>query len=218
MCSPAPIAGSAPGSATPRSAGPSSRRSPKALAARPRHCGAAVGRRCSEGCRAPLPQLRDNMQREAESRPCDPPQGHADQIVSRPRLANPLAQAFRRLGSEVHLVSTAENLMPGDAPEAGELIRRRFEHEELRIHLGFKAVRAGGGRLTVQGPAGARELPYDALLLGTGRKPNVEQLGLEAAGVRFRSDGAEVDEYLRPSNPNIYAAGDRAFPQKINHT
>ena len=39
--------------------------------------------------------------------------------------------------------------------EAGELIRRRFEHEELRLHLGFKAVRAGGGRLTVQGPAGA---------------------------------------------------------------
>ena len=66
-----------------------------------------------------------------------------------------LAQEFRRLGSEVHLVSTTENLMPGDAPEAGELIRRRFEHEELRLHLGFKAVRAGGGRLTVQGPAGA---------------------------------------------------------------
>jgi len=113
------------------------------------------------------------------------------------------------------LVSTAENLMPGDAPEAGELIRRRFEHEELRIHLGFKAVRAGGGRLTVQGPAGARELPYDALLLGAGRKANIEQLGLEVADVRFGSDGVEVDDYLRTSNPNIYAAGDVAFPQKF---
>jgi hypothetical protein len=55
------------------------------------------------------------------------------------------------------------------------------------------------------------------LLLGAGRKPNVEQLGLEAASVRFRRDGAEVDEYLRTSNPDIYAAGDVAFPHKFTH-
>ena len=78
-------------------------------------------------------------------------------------------------------------------------------------------MRAGGRRLTVQGPTGARELAYNALLLGTGRKPNVEQLGLEAADVRFGRDGVEADEYLRTSNPNIYAAGDVAFPQKFTH-
>ena len=132
-------------------------------------------------------------------------------------LACELAQAFHRLGSEVDLVSDTETLMPRDEPETGELIRRRFEQEGLRLHLGYKAVRAGGGRLTVQGPAGTRELPYDALLLGTGRKPNVEQLGLEAAGVRLGRHGVEVDEYLRTSNPNIYAAGDVAFPQKFTH-
>ena len=97
------------------------------------------------------------------------------------------------------------------------MIRRRFEHEGLRLHLGFKAVRVSSGRLTVQGPAGTRELPYDALLLGTGRKANVEDLGIEAAGVRPGKDGVEVDEHLRTSNPNIYAAGDVAFPQKLTH-
>ncbi len=132
-------------------------------------------------------------------------------------LACELAQAFHRLGSEVDLVSDTETLMPRDEPETGELIRRRFEQEGLRLHLGYKAVRAGGGRLTVQGPAGTRELPYDALLLGAGRKPNVEQLGLEAAGVRLGRHGVEVDEYLRTSNPNTYAAGDVAFPQKFTH-
>jgi pyruvate/2-oxoglutarate dehydrogenase complex dihydrolipoamide dehydrogenase (E3) component len=132
-------------------------------------------------------------------------------------LACELAQAFRRLGSEVDLVSGTEYLMPRDEPAPGELVRRRFEHEGVRLHLGFKAVRAGGGRLTVQGPAGARELPYDALLLGTGRKPKVEELGLEAADVRFGSGGVEVDEHLRTSNPNIYAAGDVSFPQKFTH-
>src|SRR4029077_7841369 len=128
-----------------------------------------------------------------------------------------LAQAFRRLGSEVDLVSATENLLPRDEPAAGGRLRRRREQQGVRLHLGFRAVRAGGGRLTVQGPAGTRELSYDALLLGAGRKPNAEQLGLEAASVRFSRDGAEVDEYLRTSNPDIYAAGDVAFPQKFTH-
>jgi pyruvate/2-oxoglutarate dehydrogenase complex dihydrolipoamide dehydrogenase (E3) component len=128
-----------------------------------------------------------------------------------------LAQAFRRLGSEVDLIDATETLLPRDEPEAGELIRRRFEREGLRLHLGTRAVRAGRGRLTVQGPAGTRELPYDALLLGTGRKPNIDGLSLEAAGVRLDNGGVQVDEYLRTSNPDVYAAGDVAFPQKFTH-
>src|SRR5262245_8602227 len=132
-------------------------------------------------------------------------------------LACELAQAFRRLGSEVDLVGDTKNLMPRDEPEAGELIRRRFEQEGLKLHLGSKAVRAGGGRLTVRGPTGTRELAYDALLLGTGRKPNVEHLDLKTAGVRFSDNGVQVDEYLRTSNLNVFAAGDVAFPEKFTH-
>src|SRR5215510_9062422 len=73
-------------------------------------------------------------------------------------LACELAQAFRRLGSEVDLVSHTKNLMSRDEPKAGELIRSRFEQEGLTLHLGFKAVRVGNGRLTVQGPTGPHEL------------------------------------------------------------
>jgi pyruvate/2-oxoglutarate dehydrogenase complex dihydrolipoamide dehydrogenase (E3) component len=127
-----------------------------------------------------------------------------------------LAQAFRRLGSEVDLVSDTETLLPRDEPEAGELIQSRLEREGVRLHLGSKAVRAGDGRLTVHGQA-KRELPYDALLLGAGRKANTEDLGLEAANVRVGRDGVEVDEHLRTSNPNVYAAGDVAFPEKFTH-
>ncbi|MET7400557.1 FAD-dependent oxidoreductase [Dactylosporangium sp. NPDC005572] len=128
-----------------------------------------------------------------------------------------LAQAFRRLGSEVDLVSHPTALLPHDEPEVGELIRRRFEQEGIRLHLGFMAVRAGAGRLLALGPGGTRELSYDALLLGTGRKANVEHLDLDAAGVHVASDGVEVDEYLSTSNPDIYAAGDATLAQKFTH-
>ena len=138
-------------------------------------------------------------------------------VIGSGPLGCELAQAFRRLGSEVDLVSHPRTLLPNGEPEARELIRRRFEQEGLRLHLGFKAARADSGRLLVQGTGGTRELPYDALLLGTGRKANVEHLDLGAAGVRVDSDGVEVDEYLCTSNPGIYAIGDATFPQKFTH-
>ncbi|MGW5361963.1 FAD-dependent oxidoreductase [Actinopolymorpha pittospori] len=138
-------------------------------------------------------------------------------VIGSGPLGCELAQAFRRLGAEVDLVSRPSTLLANDEPEVGELIRRRFEQEGIRLHLGFEAVRAGAGRLLVRGPDGTRDLPYDALLLGTGRKANVEHLDLEAAGVHVARDGVEVDEYLCTSNPDIYAAGDATFPQKFTH-
>jgi pyruvate/2-oxoglutarate dehydrogenase complex dihydrolipoamide dehydrogenase (E3) component len=79
------------------------------------------------------------------------------------------------------------------------------------------AVRAANGRLTARGRAGTREFEYDALLMGIGRRANIEDLGLEAAGIRVRDGGVEVDEYLRTNNPAVYAAGDVAFPEKFTH-
>ena len=138
-------------------------------------------------------------------------------VIGAGPLGCELAQAFRRLGSEVDLVSRPGRLLPNDEPEVSELIRRRFEQEGMRLHLGFSAIRAGDGRLVVEGPGGTRELAYDALLLGTGRKANVEDLDLGAAGVHVARYGVETDEYLGTSIPDIYAAGDATFPQKFTH-
>lgn len=128
-----------------------------------------------------------------------------------------LAQAFRRLGSEVDLVHSGNNLLPKDVPEAGELLRRRFERDGIRLHFEFRAVRVANGRLTAQGKTGTKEFEYDALLLGIGRRANIEDLGLDTAKIRVKDGGVETDEYLRTSNPAVYAAGDVAFPEKYTH-
>ena len=128
-----------------------------------------------------------------------------------------LAQAFRRLGSEVDLVHSGNSLLPKDVPEAGELLRRRLEQDGIRLHFEFMAVRVANGRLTAQGRAGTREFEYDALLMGIGRKANIDDLGLEVAGIRVKDGGVEVDAYLRTGNPAVYAAGDVAFPEKYTH-
>lgn len=97
------------------------------------------------------------------------------------------------------------------------MLRRRLERDGIRLHLGFRAVLAAKGRLTVRGQAETRELEYDALLLGIGRRANVDDLGLEAAEIRVKDGAVEVDAFLRTSNPAVYAAGDVAFPEKYTH-
>lgn len=128
-----------------------------------------------------------------------------------------LAQAFRLLGSEVDLIHSRNNLLPKDEPEAGEVLRRRLERDGIRLHFEYRAVRVANGRLTAQGRSGTLEFEYDSLLLGIGRRANIEDFGLEAAGIRVRDGGVETDEYLRTSNPDVYAAGDVAFPEKYTH-
>ena len=128
-----------------------------------------------------------------------------------------LAQAFRRLGSEVDLVHSGSNLSPKDEPEAGELLRRQFERDGIRLHFEFKAVGAANRRLAAHGPTGTQQFEYDTLLMGVGRKANIEDLGLETAQIRIKNGGVEVDAYLTTSNPAVYAAGDVAFPEKYTH-
>ena len=132
-------------------------------------------------------------------------------------MGSELAQAFRRLGSEVHLVMHGDNLLPKDVPEAGDVLRRKFERDGVRVHCGFRAVRAGNGRMTARSQGETRELEYDVVLLAIGRKANVEDLGLEAAGVRVKDGGVEADANLLTTNPDVYAAGDVAFPEKYTH-
>ena len=132
-------------------------------------------------------------------------------------MGSELAQAFRHLGAEVNLVHSGSNLLPKDQPEAGEVLRRQFERDGIGLHFEFRTVRVANGRLTIKGKTESRELEYDKLLLGIGRKANIEDLGLEAANVRVKDGGVEADGNLRTSNSDVYAAGDVAFPEKYTH-
>lgn len=122
-----------------------------------------------------------------------------------------MAQAFRRLGSEVHLVHHGERLLNKE-PDVSRLLQAQFEREGIHLHLGWSteaAERVGDAKSLVIGRRGEKKkLLADAVLAAVGRRPNIEELGLEAAGVRFSANGIEVDDYLRTRNRAIYAAGD----------
>ena len=79
------------------------------------------------------------------------------------------------------------------------------------------AGEAGGKRIRYAVGGEPRDLRVDEILVGVGRAPNVEGLGLEAAGVACDRGGIAVDARLRTANPRIYAAGDVCSPFKFTH-
>ncbi len=119
------------------------------------------------------------------------------------------AQVYRRLGSRVTIVQRGSRLATLEDPELSELLRRYLEEEGVEVITGAAVERAEleAGRPCVV-LAGGRRIVGDGLLLGVGRVPVVDGLGLEEIGVETRPIGVVVDSLLRSTLPHVYAIGD----------
>ena len=127
------------------------------------------------------------------------------------------AQAYRRLGVEVTLVEMEDRILPREDPELTGRLRSVLEQEGVTVLTGTRAVAAGRRgelrALTVERagepPPGERAtLEAEEILVATGRRPNVEDMGLEAAGVDVGPEGIVVDGALRTTRRGVFAAGD----------
>lgn len=132
-----------------------------------------------------------------------------------------LAQAFRRFGSAVTVVTRDQRLLPRDDPRASAAVAGRFAAEGIRVVAGAsvrRATREGDDRvLEVAADGRVEHLRGDQLLVATGRAPNVEDLGLEHANVTVTGHGVAVDDRLRTSNPAVYAVGDVCSQWRFTH-
>jgi pyruvate/2-oxoglutarate dehydrogenase complex dihydrolipoamide dehydrogenase (E3) component len=133
-----------------------------------------------------------------------------------------LAQAFARFGSRVTLVELAPQILGREDLDAAGILQASFLREGIELQTGVKIVaveRRGADRvLRLEREGQQIEVIVDAILVGVGRAPNVEGLGLETAGVEYDRSGVQVSDTLQTSNPDIYAAGDICSPFKFTHT
>jgi pyruvate/2-oxoglutarate dehydrogenase complex dihydrolipoamide dehydrogenase (E3) component len=130
-----------------------------------------------------------------------------------------LAQAFARLGTQVELMEMQPRLLPHDDPDAAHLVAQALTRDGVRLHLGSRlsSCRRSESGQVLELESGER-LEADAVLVAVGRLRNVEELNLEAAGVRYdQRSGIEVDRHLRTSNPAVYAAGDVCSQYQFTH-
>ncbi len=132
-----------------------------------------------------------------------------------------LAQCFARFGSDVSLIEAQHGVMPREDPDAARLVEESLRRDGVRLLCCGKQLECelveGGKRLRVDSHGTQYEIIVDEILVGAGRAPNVEGLGLDAAGVSFDKAGITINDFLQTSNRRIYAAGDVCFPYKFTH-
>lgn len=130
-------------------------------------------------------------------------------------------QVMNRFGVETTILQSADRLLERDDHAASSLIRALLEREGVAVHTGsmIASVETEGGVKHVRFASGGmeRSVLAERILVAAGRKPEVESLHLEAAGIEHNARGIVVDEGMRSSQPHIFAVGDVAGGYQFTH-
>jgi pyruvate/2-oxoglutarate dehydrogenase complex dihydrolipoamide dehydrogenase (E3) component len=142
-------------------------------------------------------------------------------VVGGGPIGSELAQTFARLGSEVTIIEMADQFLQREDRDAAEILRASLERDGVAVRLSTRVDQVesspDGKVLSLDTPDGAQRITIDEILVGVGRRPNVEGLDLEAAGVEYDRSGVRVNDFLQTTNKRIYASGDVCLPFKFTH-
>ncbi len=131
-----------------------------------------------------------------------------------------MAQAHRRLGCEVTLLELF-TIMPKDDPELVDVVRQAMVEDGIDIREGVEIAgvekTSDGVAVRLKGDGREERIEASDLLIAAGRKPTVDGLGLDEAGIRHSEKGIVVDAGLRTSNRKVYAIGDCAGGLQFTH-
>lgn len=133
-----------------------------------------------------------------------------------------MAQSFQRLGADVTMIHADDHILPREDGDAAAIVEKQLAEEGIQLVANAKIERVsrrGDDKVIhFQSGGSAREIVVDEILLGVGRAPNVEGLGLETVGVKYDARrGVQVDDYLQTTNKRIYAAGDICMAWQFTH-
>lgn len=144
-------------------------------------------------------------------------------IIGGGPLGCEMAQAFSRMGVRTTIVQHWPLFLPREERDAAQILSDAFSRDGLEVRLNTEPV-----RVRVEGDEKIVDLvsddyhssiAVDAILTGTGRRPNVEGMDIAAAGVTCKGPhGIDIDDFLRTSNRRIYAVGDVCLEHKFNNT
>jgi pyruvate/2-oxoglutarate dehydrogenase complex dihydrolipoamide dehydrogenase (E3) component len=138
-------------------------------------------------------------------------------------IALEFAQAMRRFGSEVTVLSRRESLLPSEDDDVSEALRKTLENDGVQF-LFSSSVQSISGRsgaqvdLEIRSKQGESQLRATHVLVATGRTPNTGDIGLDLAGVELTPSGhIKVNQYLETTAEKTYAVGDCAGSPYFTH-
>ena len=136
-------------------------------------------------------------------------------------IGSELTQTFARLGAQVTQVEMEPRILLREDPEVSDIVTQRFRAEGIDVRVGHRAKRfevLDGEKVLIAEHDGQEvRIPFDAVLVATGRSANLTGFGLEELGL-VAGRTVETNGFLQTNFPNIYAAGDVAGPYQFTHT
>ena len=131
-----------------------------------------------------------------------------------------LAQAHRHLGARVTILEMF-SVLGKDDPELADIVKLRLQKDGIDIREGIKIDRveraANGVSVHIEQDGAKQEITGTDILVAAGRRPNIDGLDLETAGVEYSPKGISVDQRLRTSNKRVFAIGDVAGGYQFTH-
>ncbi|HLG71207.1 MAG TPA: NAD(P)/FAD-dependent oxidoreductase [Chloroflexota bacterium] len=136
-------------------------------------------------------------------------------IVGTGTIGCEFASFFRAMGSEVTVVG--RRLLPREDEDLTDSLAQAFEKRGIRIVYGRAQAVGCQGPIKWVSTSNGQRAEGEVLMLAGGREPNMAGLNLEAADVDYTPIGITVDEHMRTSAPNVWAAGDVTGPPMYTH-
>ena len=130
-----------------------------------------------------------------------------------------IASGYGRMGVEVTLIEMLDQILPAEDPDCAKLVARAFKKQNIDVVTGTKVEKVEAGDKSVKVTYGEKTAEVDYLCIAGGRSPDVEPLGLEAAGVELdeKTRQVKIDEYQRTSKEGVYAIGDLVRGPALAH-
>ena len=145
-------------------------------------------------------------------------------VIGTGPIGTEMAQCFQRFGSNVTMIGRTNRILGKEDTEAANLVKESLKADGVNLVLGFitqQITKLETGEIEIRGTAENGDevvMNTDVLLISTGRRPRVMDFGLEVANVEFNStSGILVNDQMRTSNSNIYAAGDCCSRYQFTH-
>ncbi len=143
-------------------------------------------------------------------------------VVGSGAIGMEFASFYNALGVDVTVVEIMDRILPAEDAEIAQIARKQLEKSGIRILTGAKVAKLDKGRETVTatietGDGKSETLTVERVLSAVGVVANIEDIGLEEAGVKTERGIIRVDGFLRTSAPGVYAIGDVAGPPMLAH-
>jgi dihydrolipoamide dehydrogenase len=142
-------------------------------------------------------------------------------VVGSGAIGSEFASFYQSLGTEVTLVEFLPRIVPNEDEEVSKQLERSFKKMKMKIMTdsSVEAVDTSGKkcRVTIKTPKGVEVVETDIVFSAVGVTPNIENIGLEKAGVKTEKGKVVVDDFYRTSVPGIYAIGDIVHGPALAH-